>query len=78
MLAHVEGSVIVSEVDVSDAGFSDHHLLTTVICTQLSRPDLIHFAFRKVRSVDPAEFVARLRRSDVYVKPLDDVDGFTR
>jgi hypothetical protein len=60
--------VIVSEVDVSDAGFSDHHLLTTVICTQLPRPDLIHFAFRKVRSVDPAEFAARLRRSDVYVK----------
>jgi hypothetical protein len=28
--------------------------------------------------VDPAEFAARLRRSDVYVKPLDDVDGFTR
>jgi len=53
LLAHVEGSVMVSELDVIDARFSDHHLLTTVISPQLPQPDLIHFAFRKVHSVDP-------------------------
>jgi len=42
------------------------------------QPDLTHFAFRKVHSVDPVEFSARLRRTDVYMQPLDDVDGFTR
>ena len=78
LLVHVEGSVMASEVDVIDAGFSDHHLLTTVISTQLPQPELIHFAFRSVRSVDPVEFSARFRRSDVYLQPLDDVDGFTR
>ena len=35
LLVHVEGSDIASSVDVIDVGFSDHHLLTTVINTQL-------------------------------------------
>jgi len=78
LLAHADGSDIVSAVNVIDAGFSDHRLLTTVINTQLPRPDLVRYAFRNIHAVDPAEFSARLRRSDVYARPLDDVDGFTR
>lgn len=78
LLAHIDGSDIVSVVDVIDVGFSDHYLLTTTINTQLPKPDLLHYAFRNIRAVDPVEFAARLRRSDAYVRPLDDVDGFTR
>jgi exonuclease III len=77
LLAHLEGSVIASDIEIIDAGFSDHRLLTTVISTQLPQPDLIRYAFRNIRQIDLSEFSARLRRSDVYVRPLNDVDGFT-
>jgi hypothetical protein len=70
--------VVASDVDVIDAGFSDHLLLTTVITTQLLRPDLILYAFRNIHQADLFEFSNRLRRSDVHVRPMDDVDGFTR
>ena len=59
-----------------DAGFSDHYMLLTDITVQRPKPDLLHYVFIDMRQVVPAEFAARLRQTEVFLAPADDVDDF--
>ena len=67
---------LLSGVDVDDAGqISDHRLVTARLVVHNPKPP-VAAKWRRLRDVNPARFEAALRRSELFVCPEDDTDGF--
>jgi len=64
LLAHVEGSDIVSAVDVIDVGLSDHFLVLSEINARCLKSAVRWFSFRDFCSVDRQDFTVRLCVTD--------------
>jgi len=76
MLVDGNGSGITSNIRVVDPGLSDHFLLMSDINARRPKPEVQRFSFRNFHSVDPVDFAANLKMTDVYINPSDDVDSF--
>ena len=63
---------------MTDVGFSDHNMLLCSIHIDKPRPQVRTFKYRSLKIADPAVFAARLRLTDVFSSPADDVDEFAK
>ena len=73
-----ENSLSVNNVRVDTAwSISDHHLVTASVATAATtaKPPTV-YKYREIRSVDPAEFERRLRRSVLFTSPERSTDAF--
>jgi hypothetical protein len=67
---------VVSGVRIDEAGqLSDHRLVTANVTTRCSKPT-ITFSWRRLRDIDPRQFEAALRRSELFSQPAASADDF--
>ena len=76
LLIDLDGSNVVTEVRVVDAGLSDHFVVLTDLHVQRPKAEVQQYSFRRFRAIDPDDFAANLQMTDVYINPADNVDGF--
>jgi len=76
LLITVDGSRLVSRVDVVAVGVSDHDLVVADVDVDRPRPYVREFSYRKIGNLDRTKFRSKLLASPAYTAPVDDVDGF--
>jgi len=72
-----DASLVVSDVDVIDAGLaSDHRLVTVKLGLHPPARSAVPVRYRRIANIDVDDFQAALRRSSLFTHPSPTAEGF--
>jgi len=76
LLITVDGSRLVSRVNIVAVGVSDHNLVFADVDVDRPLPSVREFTYRKIKNLNKSKFRSKLLASPAYTSPVDNVDGF--
>ena len=77
LLITVDGSNLVSDIDVCESGdISDHRIITFKLQFILERIKPQPYSFRQIRKMNLAEFERNINASEIFTSPADTSDGY--